>query len=95
MAIVLSGNSAFVDAVGIITDSPTTIHSIVFTGTVANAVLVLNDSSNAIKKIELRLAAVGTQMFHFEEAPLFFSGGITVTTATNAAATIIFTRKAN
>lgn len=90
----MSGNSVFIDSSGEVNNTPINVLSIVITATSANAVLVLEDTQTGSKKLDLRVADSGaSQKFSFEHAAIYFTGGITVTTVTNAVATIVTKNK--
>lgn len=90
MANAQSGNSAFIDTSGMVSDKPDNLLSVILTATSANAILQLADTANSTTKLDVRVAASGTsQKFSFEDAPMFFVGGITVAQATNCVATLI------
>lgn len=94
MANTQSGNSVYIDTVGIVNEVPVNVLSITITATTANAIVNLTDTKTALNKLNLRLVTAGTsQVFHFEDAPLFFQGGVTASIVTNCIVTIVMKPK--
>lgn len=96
MANVASGNSIYVDSAGVVTSTPTNLLFVVLTATSANAILHLEDSATGDAKMNLRLATAGDSIqFSFSDQPIFFSGGIEVTSVTNCVATFVTKPRGN
>ena len=92
MANLLNGNTFYIDATSPDLDRKQVLVTyIALTATGANAILVLSDVGTAPqKKLELRVATSGTtQLFRFTDSPVLFPNGISVTTLTNAVATLV------
>lgn len=92
MANVRSGNTHWVDALGVLTSDSVKVAGITVTATAANAQVGLADSAGTTSKIELRVATSGeTKHFDFSASPLIFPTGMKVTALANANATVIYT----
>ena len=94
MANVRAGNTLYIDSTGTVHTGSCNVYYVTLTSTGANAVVALQDPSNSANKINLKLdAAYGTQLFDFSSLPLFFGGGIAVSTITNAIVTIVYNER--
>lgn len=90
MANVRNGNTVYIDATGDLTTTATRVYYIIMSATAAGAILVLQDSTANVNK--LRLSHPNdkeTHVFDFTQRPLYFPGGVSVTTLTNCTATIV------
>lgn len=90
MANVRNGNTFYVDSTGDLNTTATKASYIVVTATSANAVVILQDAVSNSNKIRLAVATSGdSETFDFSLRPLYFPGGIAVSTLTNAVACIV------
>lgn len=90
VANVRNGNTYYVDSTGSLDIKNIKISSIYLTSTGASARIVLSDSSTGATKIDLRIAASGeSKLFESENASIVFPNGITITTLSNAVATLL------
>jgi len=92
MANLLNGNTFYIDSTSPdLERKQALVVYIALTATASNAIMVLSDVGAAPqKKLELRVAGAGTtQLFRFTDSPVLFPNGISVTTLTNAVATLV------
>lgn len=91
MANVRNGNTIYIDtASSDLTSTATRIHYIAMSATGAGAVIVLQDAAANVNKIRLSHPNdKETHVFDFSERPLYFPGGVAVTTLTNCVATLV------
>jgi uncharacterized protein YfaS (alpha-2-macroglobulin family) len=90
MANVRNGNTVYVDATGDLTTSGTRVYFIVLTPTSGSASIVLQDAGANVNKFRAdQTASNGTQVYDFSARPLYFPGGVAVSTLTNCTATIV------
>ena len=90
MANVRNGNTLYVDATGDLTTTATRVYYILVSATGNGAVIVLQDSGANVNKIRLGVANdKDTHIFDFSARPLYFPGGVAVSTLTNCTATIV------
>lgn len=90
MANVRNGNTIYVDATGDLTTTGTRVYYIVVSNTGANSVLTLQDSGADVNKIAVRgNSSHGVDILDFSARPLYFPGGVSVSTLTNCVATLV------
>lgn len=90
MANVRNGNTLFVDSTGDLTTTGTKVYYIILAASAANAVLTLQDSGANVNKLTVSTPTdKDSRVFDFSLRPLFFPGGVSVTTLTNCVATIV------
>lgn len=90
MANVRNGNTIYVDSTGDLTTTATRVYYIVFSATGANAVMTLQDSGANVNKITLSHPNdKESHVFDFSARPLYFPGGVAVSTLTNGVITLV------
>jgi hypothetical protein len=90
MANVRNGNTVYVDATGDLTTTATRVYYIIMSATGNGAVIVLQDSAANVNKMRLSHPNdKETHVFDFTARPLYFPGGVAVSTLTNCNATIV------
>jgi len=91
MANAVNGNTIFVDTADtLLNKKGVRVAYVIVTATSANAVLVLQDNTQSINKIDLRVATSGeSKVFDFSETPLYFPGGVKASTVTNTNSTLV------
>lgn len=91
MANVRSGNSVYVDTVGLVVDGPVRLQAIVARGVGAVGNLVLQDNQGTpVNKLDIEAQnGVAPVFLLFEDFPLVFPTGLRVSVATSVRATLI------
>ena len=91
MANVRNGNTIFIDTGSEdLTTTATRVYYITASATGANAILVLQDAGANVNKIRLAMPNdKETHIFDFSARPLYFPGGVAVSTLTNCNATLV------
>jgi hypothetical protein len=90
MANVRNGNTVYVDSTGDLTTTATRVYYIIMSATGGGAILVLQDAGANVNKMRLSHPNdKETHVFDFTARPLYFPGGVAVSTLTNCNATIV------
>ena len=99
MANALNGNTFFVDTVGTLelgnAASNIKVIAILFTATATGGTMTIKDNASSGPITKTVLSGPNdneTKFFDLSSSPLVFPNGITVTSVTNANATMVFTR---
>lgn len=96
MANAKSSTTWYVDSTGDLDGSDSyvsvNVYSIVLSSTGSGGSMVLTDKQTDAEKIRVNVAANETIFLRFEDHPINFSGGIGVSTISNAVATLIYSK---
>ena len=94
MANVRSGNSFYVDSTGVLSSLGVKVFYIVLTANGGSPTIELSDTASGSKKIVLKLhSGQASEVFDFSRNPLFFGGGMEVTSINHAVVTIVYNER--